>query len=99
MAATLVRFHLRECPKSVVYVAPVKNGDSLHRRNVNACQTIFNYTDTFERMRRYLIRCIEERVESHAGHFGHLLYVCSTSYNSQKKRSRTHLNNKIFPCF
>jgi hypothetical protein len=78
MASTLARFESSAfvpvgTPKSLVYAAPVDNEDALHHRIVDACQTIRNYPGIFERMRRSMLRRVEACIESHGGHFEHLL--------------------------
>jgi hypothetical protein len=67
-------------PKCLVYAAPVDNGEALHQRTVDACQTIRNCPGNFERLRRSKL-CIE----AHGGHFEQLPYMYSFSYNSQMK--------------
>jgi hypothetical protein len=62
MASTLARFESSGflpvgTPKTLVYV----------------CQTIPNYAGFFERVRRAMMRRVEGCVESHKGHFEHLL--------------------------
>jgi hypothetical protein len=56
-------------PKTLVYVAPVHNEKALHQRVANACQTIRNYPDSFERMQRSMMRRVEACIEFHEGHF------------------------------
>jgi hypothetical protein len=77
MGSTLTRFefygflpvgHL----KTLVYAAPVDNEEALHHRIVDACYTIRNYP-SIERMRRSVMRRVEACIESHGGHFEHLL--------------------------
>jgi hypothetical protein len=84
---------------SLVYATPVDNEESLHRRIVDACQTICNYLGIFEQMRRFMMRCVEECIESHGGHFEHLLYVYSFSYNSKMKCFRAHVDMNMVSCF
>jgi hypothetical protein len=43
-----------------VYAAPVDNEEALHRRIVDACQTIGNYPGIFERMWRSMMRSTSE---------------------------------------
>jgi hypothetical protein len=59
--------------KSLVYAAPVDSEETLYHRIVDACQTIRNYTGIFERMPRSRMRRVEACIESHGGHFEHLL--------------------------
>jgi hypothetical protein len=66
-------FYLWEHLNTLVYAAPVDNGETLHRRTVDACKTIRNYSAIFVRMWRSMVRRVEVRIESHAGHFEHLL--------------------------
>jgi hypothetical protein len=47
-----------------MHAAPVDNKEALHHRIVDACQTIGNYPDVFERMRRSMMRYVEARIES-----------------------------------
>jgi hypothetical protein len=42
---------------------------TLHRRIVDACQTIRNCPGVSERMRRSMMRRVEACTESHGGHF------------------------------
>jgi hypothetical protein len=65
-------FYLWGHLKSLVYAAPVDNEEALQRRVVDTCQTIRNYPDNFERMRRSMMRRVEECFDSHGGHFEHL---------------------------
>jgi hypothetical protein len=59
--------------KSLVYTAPVDNEESLHHRILDTCQTIRNYPGIFERMLWSMTRRVEACIESHEGHFKHLL--------------------------
>jgi hypothetical protein len=56
-----------------VNAAPVDNEEALHHCIVDACQTIRNCPAIFGRMRRSVMRRVETCVESHGGHFEHLL--------------------------
>jgi hypothetical protein len=60
-------------PLDFVYAAPVDNEEALHRRTVDACQTIRNCPGIFERIQRPVMRRVEAGIESHGGHFEHLL--------------------------
>jgi hypothetical protein len=51
--------------------APVDNEEALHRRIVDACQTIRNYPGIFARMWRSMMRRVEGRIQSHGGHSEH----------------------------
>jgi hypothetical protein len=78
MGSTLARFEYSGflpvgIPKTLVYAAPVDNEKALHHRNMADCQTISNYPTIFERMRRSMMRRVEKCIESHGGHFEHLL--------------------------
>jgi hypothetical protein len=64
--------HLR----TLVYATRVDNEEALHRRIVDACQTIRNCPGIFERMRRSMRR-VEACIGSHRGHFENLLYTLS----------------------
>jgi hypothetical protein len=90
-------FYLWEQVKTLVYAASVDNKVAVHRRTVDACQTIRNCPGIFELMRWSMLRRVDECVESHGGHFWHLLY--SFSYNSQNKCFRTRVDTDIFSCF
>jgi hypothetical protein len=59
--------------KTLVYAAPVDNEETLHHRTVDACQTIRNCSGISERTQRSMMRRVEACVESHGGHFEHLL--------------------------
>jgi hypothetical protein len=65
-------FYLWGHLKPLVYATPADNEEALHCI-VDACQTIRNYPGIFERMRRSMIRIVEACIESHGGHFEHLL--------------------------
>jgi signal transduction histidine kinase len=74
MATSLARFEFSGLlvvgkPKYLVYVALFDNEEALHVRIVDAGLTIRNYPGIFER----IIRHVEARIESHGGHFEHLL--------------------------
>jgi hypothetical protein len=69
----LLDFYLWGHLDTLVYAAPVDNEWALHHRTVDVCQTIRNYPGIFERMRRSLMRRVEACIESHGGHFEHLL--------------------------
>jgi hypothetical protein len=66
-------FYLWEQLKTLVYAAPVENKEALHHRIVDGCQTIRNYPGIFEQIKRSMMRRVEACVESHGGHFEHLL--------------------------
>jgi hypothetical protein len=83
-----------ETPKSLVQAAPVDNEETIHHRNVEACQTIRNYPGIFGRMRRSMMRRVEACIESHGGHFEHLLQMYS-----RVKCFRTHVDMDILSCF
>jgi hypothetical protein len=59
--------------KSLVYAAPVDNEEPLHHRTVHACQTILNNPSVLEQLRHSMTRRVEACLESHGGHFEHLL--------------------------
>jgi hypothetical protein len=48
-----------ETSKTLVYAAPVDNEEALHHRVVDACQTVRNYSDIFERMPRSMMTLVE----------------------------------------
>jgi hypothetical protein len=83
-------FYLWGQLKALMYAAPVDNEEALHHRNVEACQTIRNYTGIFERMRRSMLRRVEESID-----FPGRLFNC----NSQYKCFRTLVNKEICSCF
>jgi hypothetical protein len=85
--------------KTLVHAAPVDNEEALHHRTVEACQTIRNYPGNSEWMWQSMMRCVKVCIESHGGHFEHLLQMHSFSYNSQIKCSHTYVDMDIFPCF
>jgi hypothetical protein len=66
-------FYLWGHLKTLVYADPVDNEEALHHRIVDVCQTICNYPGIFEQMRRSMMRRVEACIESHGGHFEHLL--------------------------
>jgi hypothetical protein len=73
--------YLRGYLKTLMYAAPVDIEEAFHRRILDACQTIRNYSGIFERMRRSVMRRVEACIDSHGGHVEHLLYTYSFSYN------------------
>jgi hypothetical protein len=79
-----------------VYAAPVDNEEALHRRTVDACQTIRNYPRISARMRRPVMRRGEVCIESHGGHFEHLSQMYHFSCNSQIECIRTHVDMEFF---
>jgi hypothetical protein len=72
MAFTLARFQSSGFLPVGTPTDPVDNEEALHRIVV-ACQTISNCPGNFERMRRSMMRRVEAFIESHGGHFVHLL--------------------------
>jgi hypothetical protein len=50
-------------------------------------------------MQRSKMRRVEACLECHGGHFEHLLWMYSFSYDSQIKCFRTHVHIDIFSCF
>jgi hypothetical protein len=80
-----LNFYLCGHLETVVYAAPVDNEEAFHHRTVDACQTIRNCPGISERMRRSIMRRVEECAEPHGGKFEHLLQTTSFSYNSQIK--------------
>jgi hypothetical protein len=60
-------FYLWRHLQTLVYAAPVGNEEALHRRIVDARQTIF------EQMRLSMVRSFEACTESHGGHFEYCL--------------------------
>jgi hypothetical protein len=58
--------------KTLVCTVPVNNEEALHRRIVDACQTIITSPGIFERMRRPVLRRVEACAESHEEKFEHL---------------------------
>jgi hypothetical protein len=65
-------FYLLGHLNTFMYAPPDNNEETLHHRIVNACQTIRNYPGIFERRRRFMMRRVEECIDSPAGHFEHL---------------------------
>jgi hypothetical protein len=66
---------------TLVYAPPVDNEDALHRRIVDACQSIRNYTRISERIRRSM-RHVVACAESHGGHFECTLSAISHKLNA-----------------
>jgi hypothetical protein len=66
-------FYLWGHLKTLVYAAPVDNGEALNHRIVDAGQTIRNCPGIFAGMRRSIMRRVEACIGSHGGHFEHLL--------------------------
>jgi hypothetical protein len=69
----ILDFYLWGHLKTLVYAAPVDNEEALHRRIMDACQTIRNCPGIFVGMRRPVMGHIEWCIESRGGHFEHLL--------------------------
>jgi hypothetical protein len=65
-------FYLWEHLNTLVYAAPVDNGETLHHRTVDACQTILNFPGIFALMWRSMVRSVEACIETQAGHYEHL---------------------------
>jgi hypothetical protein len=59
--------------KTLVYAASIYKEEARHRRIAHACQTIHNCPSIFQRMRQPTLRRVEACIESHGGHFEHLL--------------------------
>jgi hypothetical protein len=57
----------------LVCAAPVDNEETHHHRIVDACRTTRNCPGIFERMWRSMMMCVKACIESHGGHFEHLL--------------------------
>jgi hypothetical protein len=53
--------------KALVYAVPVYTKEGRHLRIKDACQTIRNQPDIFQRMRRFMMRRVEARTESQGG--------------------------------
>jgi hypothetical protein len=66
-------FYLWGYLKILVYAAPVDKEETLHRRIVDACQTIRSCPGICERMRRSVMRRVEACTESHGDNFEHIL--------------------------
>jgi hypothetical protein len=60
--------------KTVVSAAPVDNEETFRRRIEDSCQSVLNYPGIFERMRWSMMRLVEACIESHGGHFEHVLF-------------------------
>jgi hypothetical protein len=69
--------------------APVDNKESLHHFIVDACQTIRNRRDIFERMWRSMMRRVEARIESHGGLS--TCYECTLSTLTHKLNVSGHM--------
>jgi hypothetical protein len=70
MAFTLVKSESYGClPEGTSKIrcvcSSLGNEEPLHRRNVEACQTIHNYPGILERMLRSVMRRVEACIESH----------------------------------
>jgi hypothetical protein len=59
--------------KAIVYAASIDNDETLHRRIVDARQTIHNHSSIFQRMLRSMMGRVEACVEIHGRHSEHLL--------------------------
>lgn len=56
-----------------VYPAPTENGDTLHQRIFDVCQTTRNRPETSETVRQSVIRRAHACVDSGGAHLQHLL--------------------------
>lgn len=108
MASTLTRsessgFLPVGIAKNSCVCSSVDNEEVLHYCTVDACHTIHNHTDIFERKRRSMMRHVEAHTESHRGHSEHLVSMYSFIHNSQIKCFQcfqTHVDLDIsFSCF
>jgi hypothetical protein len=70
MTPTLTRFETSGFLPVWTPKIPIDNEEALHCHIVDASQTIRNY---LERMRRSMMKRVEECIESHGRHFEHLL--------------------------
>jgi hypothetical protein len=61
---------------TLVYAAPVDNGETLHRQTIRNCPGIF------ARMWRPVMRRVEACTESHGGHYEHLIYECTRTLSA-----------------
>jgi hypothetical protein len=84
--------------KSLVYASSVAKKEAIHRRIVDACQTILNYLGIFERMRRSRMRRVEACLESHEDILG-TYYKCTLSAVTCKLYVSGHLPIWIFSLF
>jgi hypothetical protein len=50
--------------KTLLYSAPIENEEALHERVFDACQTIRNRPETFERVRQSIIRSDRAGIDS-----------------------------------
>jgi hypothetical protein len=80
MASTLARFESSGClsvgttqSSFVCSSSFVDNQGALHHHVVDACKTVSDYPSIFEGMRQSMMRLVEACIESHGGHFEHLL--------------------------
>jgi hypothetical protein len=56
-------FHLWGNLETLVYLAPIENGETLHQRISYACQTISNGPGTFESVRQTTLRCVRACID------------------------------------
>jgi hypothetical protein len=94
-----MEFYLCGHLKPLAYAASVNNEEALHHCIVDACQTIRNCSDIFERIWRSMLRRVEACTESHGEHCEHLLQMYSLSYNSQIKCFRAYVDMDMFFLF
>jgi hypothetical protein len=84
-----LHFYLWGHLRSLLYAAAVDNEEALHRRTVDACQTIHNYPGISQRMRRSMRRveaCIESR-----GDILSTYYKCTLSFRNNKLNVSGHM--------
>ena len=68
-----LKFYLWGHLKLLVYEADIPDKETLHRRVMEACETIRHNPGVFERVRQSMIRRVHAFLEARGGHFEHLL--------------------------
>ncbi|KAJ4431746.1 hypothetical protein ANN_20350 [Periplaneta americana] len=66
-------FYLWGHLKQLVYGADIPDQETLHRRVMEACETIRHHPGVFERVRQSIIRRVHACLEARGGHFEHWL--------------------------
>lgn len=66
-------FYLWGHLKQLVYGADIPDQETLHRRVMEACETIRHHPGVFERVRQSMIRRVHACLEARGGHFEHWL--------------------------
>jgi SNF family Na+-dependent transporter len=73
------------------YAVPVDNKEALHHHIVDACQAMCNFPSICELMQQSVVRCVKACIESHGGHFEHLIKCTLPAINHKLNVSKCTL--------